>query len=197
LLYEVKNDQKYLQQALSWVDILDQYYIDPDAGGYFLTASDCDDLIVRSKTVIDNVYPSGNSVMIDVLTRLAVITGESKWVDQSEKIISAFSPDSLQSSLGQFSFLDHQLFQENACQIVCVGDGQTEEGSKMREILNQGNPANRVISTIPDPSALPSSHPAYNKQAIDDLFTVYICRGQTCGMPINQAEVLHQELTRG
>ena len=41
-----------------------EYYWDETDGGFFFTASDHEELIVRSKTATDGAIPSGNSVML-------------------------------------------------------------------------------------------------------------------------------------
>ena len=52
------------------------YYADEKGGGYFLSADDANDLIIRSKTIADNMVPSGNGVMAEYLGHLYLLTGK-------------------------------------------------------------------------------------------------------------------------
>ena len=55
-----------------------QLYWD-DAGGYFLTATDARDLIVRTKSASDSAVPSGNGSMVFALARLFYLTGKQTY----------------------------------------------------------------------------------------------------------------------
>jgi len=49
-LHEATGRADYLAQAQAWVDVLDRHYWDAENGGYFLTADDPPDLILRTNT---------------------------------------------------------------------------------------------------------------------------------------------------
>ena len=41
------GDRTYLERALAWQSAFDVHYADPDTGGYYLSADDADDLLLR------------------------------------------------------------------------------------------------------------------------------------------------------
>ena len=46
-LYEATGERAYLEQALTWQRAFDAHYADPDTGGYYLSADDAADLLLR------------------------------------------------------------------------------------------------------------------------------------------------------
>src|SRR3546814_4552310 len=69
-LHEATGKADTLAQAERWVALLDRHYWDAATGGFFLTADDTPDLIVRTKTAYTSPVPSGNGFMLGVLARL-------------------------------------------------------------------------------------------------------------------------------
>jgi hypothetical protein len=62
-------------------------YWDESEGGFFFTAHDHETLIARSKPVYDSVVPSGNSVSVRNLIRLASLTDHPEYRDRAETIL--------------------------------------------------------------------------------------------------------------
>ena len=73
-LYEATGDHAYLERALAWQGTLDRHYANPDNGGYFLTADDARDLVVRPNATTDDATPNANVLAAQNLIRLAVFT---------------------------------------------------------------------------------------------------------------------------
>src|SRR5262249_17358475 len=69
-LYTATGEASYLTQAEDWVDVANALYWDEAEGGYFFTANDAENLIVRTKTANDSAVPSGNGSMAFALARL-------------------------------------------------------------------------------------------------------------------------------
>ena len=72
----------YLDEAKALVAVLDRHFADAAAGGYFITADDAADLIVRSKHCHDNAAPAGNGTLVGVFARLWVLTGDARLARQ-------------------------------------------------------------------------------------------------------------------
>ncbi len=95
-LFEATGDPDYLQRARSWVAQADQHHWDETAGGYFLSADDTRDVITRAKNATDNATPSGNGMMVDVLARLYLITGEDAYLQRADRLVTVFSGEGAQ-----------------------------------------------------------------------------------------------------
>ena len=73
-LYETIFDVHYLRTALDLNSEMIKYFWDEQDGGFYFTADDAEELIVRQKEIYDGAIPSGNSVAVLNLFRLARIT---------------------------------------------------------------------------------------------------------------------------
>ena len=76
-LYEATFDAGYVRTALELNRDLLRYYWDDEAGAFYFTAKDAEELLVRRKEAYDGAVPSGNSVAALNLLRLGRITGEA------------------------------------------------------------------------------------------------------------------------
>ncbi|MDR4507937.1 MAG: hypothetical protein MRJ65_06820 [Candidatus Brocadiaceae bacterium] len=70
-LYETNFDVRYLQTALDLNSEMINHFWDNQSGGFYFTANDMEELLVRQKDVYDGAIPSGNSVAVLNLFRLA------------------------------------------------------------------------------------------------------------------------------
>ena len=75
-LYEATFDVRWFDAARETADQMIELFADTDRGGFFTTAHDHEELIVRRKDVDDHPIPSGNSAAAFGLLRLAALTGE-------------------------------------------------------------------------------------------------------------------------
>ena len=91
-LFESTGNPEYLKGALSLARDGFSKFVDSENGGFFSTAASANDLLLRLKDDYDGAEPSGNSVAIDVLLRLAHITGDAAFSKQAEAGLRWFSP---------------------------------------------------------------------------------------------------------
>jgi uncharacterized protein YyaL (SSP411 family) len=90
-LVEATGEGRYLDEAKSLVSVLDRHFADTAGGGYFITADDAADLIVRTKHCHDNAAPAGNGTLAGVFARLWVLDGDDAWHDKAERQFAAFA----------------------------------------------------------------------------------------------------------
>jgi uncharacterized protein YyaL (SSP411 family) len=84
-LYQTTFEIKYLKDAMDLNQQMLKHFWDDHNGGLYLTADDAEKLLVRSKTIYDGAIPSGNSVAVFNLIRLAHLTGNTRFLTQSLK----------------------------------------------------------------------------------------------------------------
>lgn len=84
-LYQVTCKPAYLKEAIYCARQLIEFFEDRQGGGYFLTASDGEQLIARPKEVYDGAIPSGNSAAALLLQSLAGYTGDCFFRDAAER----------------------------------------------------------------------------------------------------------------
>jgi len=78
-LFEATCEERWFIEAVGLADTLIARFADPEHGGFFSTASDGEELIVRRKVLEDSPIPSGASSAAMGLLRLAQLTGEEEY----------------------------------------------------------------------------------------------------------------------
>lgn len=105
-VYDITGDDKWLARSQQLVSTMDALFHDPADGGYFMGAQVVGGaaLPVRSKERFDHAIPSGNSVALRVLTRLYHRTGDDKYRDAAEALLTSLSGPLTQYA-GGFDYL--------------------------------------------------------------------------------------------
>lgn len=116
-LHLATRDPKWLNAASRLTDDQLKLFWDEQNSGFFFTATDHEELLARSKDRYDSVVPSGNSVAVRNLVRLAALTKNESYRDKAEQTLKAAAGSMLDSpggfanmALGLFEFLDKPNF---------------------------------------------------------------------------------------
>jgi len=193
-LREATGDKRYLERAQAWARMLNEHFWDAQNGGYFTTSDEDEPLIVRARMVFDQVVPAANGVMVSVLSRLYLITGDAFYRERSNALVQAFSGEMVRTGVSMPTYINGLESVLTGLQIVIVGPPQA---AKTRELVAAVNgrclPGRILLVTDPD-DALPEGHPAYGKTMQGGLPTAYICQNATCSQPITNPVALSQML---
>ncbi len=194
VLHETVGGTDYLAAAESWMQILHDHFRDADGEGYFFTADDVETLIVRAKSVEDSATPSGNAVAAGVLARLFYITGETRYIERAEAVISAFAGEVPKNFFPFATLLNSAEFIRRATQIVIVGvRGEPDTEAMIRAVHGISMP-NRILTIIAPDQALPPGHPAHGKAQHGGKTTAYVCIGQSCSLPLTNPAGLSEAI---
>ncbi|MBZ0198323.1 MAG: thioredoxin domain-containing protein, partial [Ignavibacteriaceae bacterium] len=104
-VYEASFDIYYFELALRFADKTITHFWDNENGGFFFTADDGEELLIRQKDIYDGAIPSGNSVMLTNLLRLGRMTGNISFEEKASQIIKAFSAAVEKSPIAYSQFL--------------------------------------------------------------------------------------------
>ncbi|MBT8043011.1 MAG: hypothetical protein KJN98_07555, partial [Pontiella sp.] len=195
-LYESTLDVGYLKTALKYNDILSESFVDEGKGGYFMTADNAEALIVRPKEIYDGAIPSGNSVQMLNLLKLARLTGRSELEQQAVETGKAFS-GSINRSPSNFAqaLIALQFTAGDPVEIVVVGDQKSSDTREMLAYINSVyKPGKAVLFKEASDSGVLAELALFTKEQemIDGKATVYICRNFACEKPINSLEELKE-----
>jgi len=188
-LHAATQEPHYLAEAEKLAATLRRHHWDDDAPGYFLSADDAEALIVRPRSATDEATPSANSVMAQNLVRLWHLTGNHAYRDDVDAIIEASAPavaGNLFAATGMLSALDLRL---NATDVVIVAPSGVSPSALVDTVRRHWTP-NIILSVHAGAAGLSPSHPACGKTALDDKPTAYVCRGETCSLPITDPQAL-------
>jgi len=196
-LYEATGEGDYLARAIVWQGALDRYYANPATGGYFLTASDAEGLVVRPNSTADEATPNPNAVAAENLVRLAVYTGRDAWRAQADKLFDGLLPianDNLFMHVGLLNALDLRL---RDAEIVVVGSGPQIDGLAAAALALPF--LDRTVLRAPSPEALQPTHPAQQKiAAARGAAAAFVCVGEQCSLPVtspDQVSVVRHQLS--
>jgi uncharacterized protein YyaL (SSP411 family) len=192
-LYEVSSEPRYLDQAEAWVRVLDRHFAAPE-GGFHLTADDTESLITRTRSAADSAVPSGNGMALQALLRIHALTGEPGYRDKADSLIRAFSGEVERDALSHAAYLNGIDLWADTLHVVIVGDRGAAETQALLAAVHGIALPNRVLQIVRPGHEFPSGHPAHGKHQLDGQATAYLCRGQTCSLPMTAPDALGQAL---
>ena len=192
-LYETVFDVGYLRTALSLNGEMIKYFWDEQDGGFYFTAEDAEELIVRQKEIYDGAIPSGNSVATLNLFRLARITANTDFEDKANMILRAFSKDVQSAPSGYTQMMVALGFGIGpSYEIVIVGEPEAEDTKDMLNSLGKHfipykvvllKPADQETSDITSIAEYIEYHSSFDGKA-----TAYVCLDFACKMPVTNTD---------
>ncbi|MDP9191037.1 MAG: thioredoxin domain-containing protein [Acidobacteriota bacterium] len=181
-LYEATFDVRWLQSAITIEEETIARFRD-EGGRFYVTASDAEPLLVRPSETGDGAIPSGNSVQLMNLIRLARITADAKYEKYANDLLRAagdevsLAPSTATHLLSGLSFVLGPSFE-----IVLSGD---DVSAMQRAVFTPFAP-NKVVVHRPTGESPPIVAIApYTKeqQAISRKATAYVCTNYMCKLP--------------
>ena len=186
-LANVTGKRDYVERAREWAEVLDKHYWSENLGGYYFTADDTGDLIVRPFSGQDEATPNANGVMVSNLVALNLWTGEEGYRARAETILRSFSGAMSEQVLAHCGLLAATL-DANAPALVVLILPDGSDARHLRAGLRDVSLPNVVVQEIGEgadgASALPASSPAHGKTALDGRPTAYVCLGPQCSLPV-------------
>jgi uncharacterized protein YyaL (SSP411 family) len=184
VLYEATGETAYLHEVKELVAVVDRHFADLEGGGYFITADDAADLIVRNKHCHDNATPAGNATLVGVFARLWVLTGEQGWYDKAERQVAAFAGELDVNFFPLMTLLNNYELLQAATELVLVGDPAQVATEALRRAVYSKSLPNKIVRQLSPDASLPRDHPAAGKALVDGRPALYVCRNMTCQPPI-------------
>ncbi len=201
-LYEAGSDLGWLEKAIELDAILEDRFEDGSQGGYFLTADDHEELLVREKPSYDGAEPSGNSVQTLNLLRLHELTTGNGYRRRAEGSFR-FMEEPLRSNPVALSemLLAVDFFLDAPKQILIVAPrGKKAETGPLLTALRRQFVPNRILSIVSEGSeqertarVIPILH---GKEAAGGRVTAYVCENRSCRLPTSDPDEFTSQLLR-
>ncbi|MFT3907433.1 MAG: thioredoxin domain-containing protein [Steroidobacteraceae bacterium] len=186
-LVSVRFDAGLLHFAGELMDAVLTHFTDRDAGGFFFTADDHEQLIARPKSFGDDALPAGNAVALDVLLRLGSLLGDARYLDAAEHTLRA-AWDALQRYPHGHTTLLNALESYLQQPQIVVLRGPTEIIENWRSQLGRVYAPNRWVLAVPeDALELPE---ALAVKTSSPQGVAYLCRGTECLPALRSLEEL-------
>jgi hypothetical protein len=182
-LYEATLAPGYLDFAIELADAMLEKFYDSENGGFWQSAADSKDLILRVKDDYDGAEPSGNSVAALSLLKLGATTGGKNFTEAAEKTLRLFS-ERLQNFPQAMPFmlqaLDFSL--QEPKRIVIAGNQNSKDFQELLRAIHSIYQPNKIVlgnvgAVEPFAKTLPTKNGAM----------VYLCTGNSCQPPTSDA----------
>lgn len=185
-LYTAIFDIKYLNAAIKLNKTLLKHFWDEVDGGFYFTAEDSEKVLMREKKTYDSATPSGNSVEILNLIRIARLTEDPELEAKAVKMEALFSENIKRALTGHTHFINAVDFKVGpSFEVVIVGKPESSDTVNMLSTLNKTYIPNKVIIfKDPDnPIVDKIAESLEFKESIDGKATAHICAAGSCKMP--------------
>jgi hypothetical protein len=187
-VYETTFEAKYLSSAISLNEYVLRHFWNDKYGGFYFTADDAENFLVRNREIYDGAYPSGTSVETMNLLRLARMTGrndleEKAW--QTVNSISSIVTRSPKNHIQLMVALDFAL--GPSYEVVIVGSPKAENTEIMLKTLREFYVPRKVVlfrtSEIELPEIVHLAEFTKNLTSKERAATAYVCQNYKCNLP--------------
>lgn len=192
-LYNCHFNLEFLELAEKIATDIISYFYDEKLGGFFLYASDSEQLISRPKELYDGAIPSGNALTAQVFMSLSALTGKIYWKEATNRQLQFLAGNiSDYPTAYTASLIAMTKYLYPSYQLVCV----TNNDSISPDILatfhdNLFSEIDILIKTPKNEPQLSSICPFTKDYPIETTKTAfYLCKNQSCARPVYSLDEL-------
>ena len=187
-LYEASFEPRWLTEAERLAHIMIDQFGDDAGDGFFFTGKAHETLIVQSKSAYDGATPSGASMAIHSLLRLAKHLDNSEFHDKTVETLSLYFQQMERMPSGSGQLLCELAFLlSTPKEIAIVGTKGDAKTDAMLAALHSTYQPNKIValSESADGQTLPL---LTGKTQIDNAATAYVCENYVCQAPTTDVE---------
>ncbi|MEK6666671.1 MAG: thioredoxin domain-containing protein, partial [candidate division NC10 bacterium] len=185
-VYEATFDHRWLDEARGLADEILRLFWDKEKEAFFDTGADHEQLVVRPRNLFDNAVPCGSSVTVEVLVRLAVLTGEERYESHALRALRPIADlmSRYPTGFGRFlCALDFHLGPVNEVALVWP-PGKNGLEPLLAQVFGRYLP-NRVVVGCADgePTARAGIPLLESRPLLGGKATAYVCQRYVCQSP--------------
>ncbi|MCH8292645.1 thioredoxin domain-containing protein [Candidatus Poribacteria bacterium] len=195
-LYEASFNFKWLKEAERLTQIMIEQFWDDTNGGFFFTGKSHEQLIVQSKSAYDGATPSGTSMAIHGLLRLAKHFNRPELHEKALRALKLFYHQIENAPSGSGQLLCELEFLLSASkEIAIVGEPEREDTRAVLSAIHNCFVPNKIVALL-DPEVKTVQHLPLleGKKQIDNKATVYVCENYACQTPTTDLGALEKLL---
>jgi uncharacterized protein YyaL (SSP411 family) len=197
-LFDTDFDPAWVVGAQRLAARLEELFLDPQDGAYFYVAQDQETPLVRSKSIFDQVLPSGNSMAARVCLRLYRLTEEGRYRERALAILRRGQPLARENPWGLAHLLTvAALNLIPPLDLTLVGEpGHPRMGEMLPMVYRHFLPERRLLLKNPaDCAALEELVPAARTyQPQGETPVAYLCHNFACRPPLTNPDDLAAQL---
>ena len=191
-LYEATLDISILEIGSRMCSKMIDLFWDQNKGLFYATSLNAKDVIVRQKNLLDGAIPSGNSIALFSLRKIAGYTKNESILQKSTKLSLQLGEMAKKFPINLAQFLaNHLSLLTEPLQIIIINPGKdldnTNETINYLMNFNHENKSTYYISCKDDldryKKILQGSFDFFPE--INNKFEVYICKDFSCSLPVH------------
>lgn len=206
-LYSATFEIKYLKYAFDLNETLIDHFLDEKSGGFYFTSDDAEEIILRKKESYDSAIPSGNSVQMMNLLKMAHISEDESLKEIAITIERNFAQKIERSPLAHTNIInaiDYRLGPSYNVVTSCINENQSLPMlEELRKKLSLKYIPNLTIMDITpfkvnernsneNNNLLPFnvSESLKTKKSLENRCTFYVCSDKDCKPPLSEIDEL-------
>ena len=193
-LYCHLGDGTCLSDALRWATALDRHFWCDDHGGYYLSANDTDDIIIRTHNAHDDSTPNPNAVMASNFMTLFLLTGDRTHENKAHEIERAFRGDIAKNPVAHAGFVDGIMTLTEPQHVAIIVPERHPDEHEVKNAVKKLSLPGAVVQTCVDSGGAPGNPALSGKATIEGKETAYVCVGPQCSLPVTDPETLRERL---
>ena len=195
-LSELTFDAAWLERARGMCDAMLRWFWDEKNNAFYDTAHDHEALVTRPRDITDNAMPSGTSLAVDLMVRVAELTGDEE-LRRGASIVLETATELMMRHGPAFGHLlgVADMVVHGAVEVALVG----RPGSPDFEALTRAVAAQYVPSLVlagGAPGGADVIPLLAGREARGGAATAYVCRQFACDAPVTDAAGLREQLGR-
>jgi uncharacterized protein len=181
-LYQITFTEAWLEKANFLIEESIAHFFDKEEGLFHFTHAQSEALIARKKEIMDNVIPSSNALMAQVLYETGLLLDQSEYGRMADRMLSKIARIlEADPQVATYWASLYALRVTPTAEIVIVGP----EVEAFRKDFDRHFVPNRVIMGAEESSDLPLLK---GRTALNGQTTLYVCFNKTCQLPVHTVE---------
>ena len=186
-LFQVSGEVKYLREAKRLADLMITEFWDEEAGGFYFTGNNHEELILRSKDYTDNATPSGNAAAADAFLKISKLLGDEKYEKFAVTVLRLVAPQIRRypNAFGR-SLSTLEFYLGKTKEIVIIG----EKGNELEKAVWENYLPDKVVVLSENPSENSEFIPLLeSREKVDEKPTAFVCENFVCQKPVTSIAI--------
>ena len=184
-IYSVTFDKHWLELSKQLTEYCIDHFYDSEFGMFYYTSDENEMLVARKFELSDNVIPSSNSIMANVLFKLSYYYNNSSYSDILTRMVSHEIGNVEKSAIWYANWASViGLITNDITEVAIMGnDSHNVSGLLQRNYL----PASLFMGGTSE------NLPLLTNKLVDGT-TIYVCRNKTCNLPVTSPDEAMEQI---
>jgi len=193
-LYELTFAREWLDRARELADACVARFWDDATGAFYDTASDAEALITRPRDFTDNAVPSGTSLAVELLLKLAELGHDAEMRRRADWVLETLAEPMARHAVAFGHMLGAaDMAVHGAVEVAIVGDPEGEDFHALAATVARSYVPSLALAggTAADSGGVALLE---GRPAVGGVATAYVCRQYVCESPATTPDALAERL---